>query len=157
MQNDECRMRNYKGFTAFILHSSFIIHHSAIILHFFYSSSFRRFRPKVPSCCLISFRLVVPKFLQPSSSSSARLASSASRLRFSRCRALRLRTDGSRSATDLLRISGGRLPTVALTRRATPPAVTPALVGSSAAWPRRRPFCASSALISFNEVSPKFL
>src|SRR4051812_47774363 len=100
MQNAELQ-----GGYAPILHSSFII------LHSLHSSSFRRFRPKVPSCCLISLRLVVPKFLQPSSSSSVRLASSPRLLIFSRCSALRLRTDSSKSATDLLRISGGRLPT----------------------------------------------
>ena len=40
--------------------------------------------PKLAICCLISLRLVWPKFLQPSSSSSVREASSAIELMFKR-------------------------------------------------------------------------
>src|SRR5579862_8210828 len=87
-------------------HSSFVIHHFPRS----YSSSFRRPMPKVASCCLISFRLVCPKFLQPSSSSSVREASSPIVLILRRCSALRLRTESSRSPTLLAKISGGALP-----------------------------------------------
>ncbi len=74
-------------------------------------SRFRRDNPRLLSVLLISFRLVTPKFLQPSSSASVlRVKSPIVRI-LSRWRHFRERTDSWRSSTSLFIIPSSSVST----------------------------------------------